>query len=279
MKERRLWAFGCSFTEGIFTAPTIDGKTYHFPTNDRRLNWPHYLGFDLLHFGTVYNKGRGAASMQYIFYQIVEYINDIKPNDVVIIGHTQPERASLFPNGTKKVGERGLLKGFPLVPWMCSMVLEGDIELLKEIYTYDSNKLTKEVLEDACRSFISLASSGVLEEHFNLYNHLIDNLEQILIKNNIEVYHWYWDLWNVNKDGDNELNDSLKFFENIEVWSKGYLKDTHWSPNGNFKAAHFFKYCIDRGYKNFDREYIKDFYKEWEKLNLPYINYFNYKIV
>ena len=79
-----IWCFGDSFTAGHGCTPEFEYCENYKKDKDNL--WCNHLG-NLLNMNVI-NNGKNGCSNDIIFDLILENFNNIKPNDIVIIGKT-----------------------------------------------------------------------------------------------------------------------------------------------------------------------------------------------
>ena len=83
-------------------------------------------------------------------------------------------------------------------------------------------------------------------------------IQSLLHKLNIRVIIWEYTIW--------------AFLENIEHWSKGAIKDRHWSPNGNIHLAKLLDKALDSNVNYIGIEWVQKHIVE-VKAESPYIEF------
>jgi len=279
-----IWAFGCSFTdyayhkgEPIWVSPG-DG-VYEISQKEASLHWLRVLQQKLIFSRNLYygvqQRGWGGVGRQGVLRNVLFFLQDYKPGDVVVIGVTTHSRLDFiteYDRDKRKIVNRPFwlydaeealgLADYPLSDW-------------KKIGSRDERRVIAEYfmeLHDPDKGKDTLA---VMADKFN--SDTLYSIAGMLRRLDIEVYLWDYTLWMSDVNGVELVDNSTTYrglgsgrgqetyFETIENWAKGVeTGNGHWSPNGSYKAGNFFHWCIERGCETFDKKYLKEFDLEYK---------------
>jgi hypothetical protein len=290
MARNRLWTFGCSFVQG----GGLDGPHYTDKWGNKdwwqeeyiTSIWPNYLA-DLLDFDLV-NMGNSGSSIQCAYELLTECLPDIEPGNILVFERTSngrwPHRTHWYRNSTDRgMGSLIFNPSHPMVEyglaedkskidkedwneWHAKR-LDHQISALSNYYFYWVND------KSIRRPDGTYATSN--EADYDKYSKLVHRVLDHLELTGVNTYMWDWTLWHTGQtvyekeghiDGDG-------FFESIQAWSREENDDGHWSPNGHNYAAHYFKWCIDNGIRDMERQDKLDYWLNNVAKKLPYIPY------
>ena len=206
-KKGNLWVFGDSFSA---YAGIHKGHDYYatYGKNENEISWFGHLK-KKLDLNLIRNSG-GGWSNDHIFNAIIENIDEMKKEDVVIIGISFNDRIYI-PNKHNK------LVDYPLVLQMAPDDIENHVVKLLERYSamfceYDFEQRS--------------ALSKQMEKRFKFLKNIMDNY--VGVKSCV--------LWSVYL---------YQKFETITEVTNGEIDDHHWSYKGHYD---FFKY-IEKEYE------------------------------
>jgi len=234
-----IWTFGCSYTQGFGYDNKFETDGIKYRLSDEQINYhwlptlqqlyKHDTGVD---YGIV-NKGCCGAGMKHILYNLLNNLPNIKPGDIMVLGSTFYDRESYISNLHHKDFHQVIITPKLQQQWYDNKLRDDFIfpgkskeynDLLVAHYTENS-------FEHSENGYNYLEVEGeFLERTFR-------NICDLLESTGVRCYRWNRYLWD--------------HFETIEEWTEGIIKNQHWSPNGDRKAARFFYWCINNGYKTF----------------------------
>lgn len=240
-----IWAFGCSFTEGFGydNSFRIGGKKYILTEEQINYHWlpslqqlyKHDTGVD---YGIV-NKGSGGAGMKHILYNLLNDLPNIKPGDIVVLGSTFYDRESYISNYHHKNFHQVIITPRLYKQWFDNK-LRADFIFPGKSKEYN-DLLATHFVEN---SYLHSGSGYNYLQFEGLFiNRTFRNICDLLESTGVRCYRWNNNLWT--------------YFETVQEWTEGIIKDEHWSPNGDREAARFFYWCITNGYKTFSHTLLQ----------------------
>lgn len=225
--KNKLWLFGDSFTAGtgLSTSNSEErSKLFYYEDQYTGLDFGTILG-ERLNIDVV-NKGLEGGSNRTIIDSVIDELHRITPEDIVIIGQTEPSREQLICN-VKEIPEA--YTQYQITPWMIEQLLNSSEESkwLKGIT--DDTKM-KESIIDYYLNVICQQN----ESRDNYYHKRYVSLVKYFNSVNIRALHWSYKIWD--------------YLENIEVWTDGHpngkVDDGHWSPNGCAGFAYILEFIL-----------------------------------
>jgi hypothetical protein len=202
-----LWTFGDSFTESYNPKNWWSGKY---------IEWKGYvpkvygeviaeeLGYNLI------NKGLSGSSNQTILETICNHIDEINPNDIVIIGWSSPIRFRIVDEYDKWQH---------MIP---SMPFDFD-----KIGNVSANSII-EVLDNRCH-----------RKYCKEVNSWIKLINKSLPKSNI--IHWKYHIEKINAY-------TIPDLETINNETHGVIRDGHYSEKGQLEVANKLIHILKTGY-------------------------------
>jgi hypothetical protein len=236
LKEKltqKLWVFGDSFSTG-FEDLSMQYKSFEDYVNFKGYIPRNYIDIISEDFGyNVKNFSKPEVSNATILGQFIKVMNDIEPEDIVIINWT-----SVFRFRTSKEDDT-----------FWDIVDTDNIEGLK-------NSISKQSLNE-----IKLNRGNAFYKEILEYITLIDKI----CKNNL-IIHWCWDLpYSINSDTTiNILKNkllSIKDFETIHEETRGEVNDYHYSEKGHLELSEFVKKVIKNKFDHPKESLIDRFLK------------------
>lgn len=258
-----LWLFGCSFTENIpVSMRHIQKKdNTHHTYSDKELSyhWTTLLRDKVFPGYELKNYGRRGHGMRSITYHLLNYLPYIQKDDVVIVGFTSHDRETYVLNPSPQ--DYGLDIGFFDYVSRYLVTSHGKTDKWTEDTLYSLPISSIELANTLSKHYDSTCSASkynfnTLENDSILNQHLIHKVLLTLQKVGVCTYTWEHTLWQGKSDGTTDFDYKNSYFENYFIWSNDEIHDYHWSPNGNYAAALFFKWCIVNNYSKFKLELL-----------------------
>jgi len=186
-----IWCFGDSFTAGHGCTPEFEYCQNYKKDKDNL--WCNHLG-NLLNMNVI-NNGKNGCSNDIIFDLMLENFNNIKPNDIVIIGKTFSYRYDIPSLNIKN-------------EW----VPAHDVIYHKEKYN-----------EEQYQTILNFSYHFAKDKKYkNRQNNRINFLISLLNEKNIKTL-----LWSVEED--------ILFYDRIRDATNGKIDDAHLSFKGHLQ--------------------------------------------
>jgi|APGre2960657373_1045057.scaffolds.fasta_scaffold11925_4 hypothetical protein len=186
-----IWCFGDSFTAGHGCTPEFEYCQNYKKDKDNL--WCNHLG-NLLNMNVI-NNGKNGCSNDIIFDLILENFNNIKPNDIVIIGKTFSYRYDIPSLNIKN-------------EWVSA----HDVIYHKEKYN-----------EEQYQTILNFSYHFAKDKKYkNRQNNRINFLISLLNEKNIKTL-----LWSVEED--------ILFYDRIRDATNGKIDDAHLSFKGHLQ--------------------------------------------
>ena len=209
-----VWTFGDSFTNCVGLTHIQDGfklKKRYLPMDWFGEEYYKYAWFNLignLLNNRVENFSRGGASTEHILKWLILNLKNIKPGDTVIIGETFPTRLRILNN--KKEFTHFVLNGTKYIE---------ETSLSNDQY-------------NACVDYLYYVREPFNDE-YELDSR--ENFESICTHLNslgVKTIIWSYRCW--------------PYFDSWKYWSRGVIKDPHYSLNGNIDFANTLYYLLTK---------------------------------
>lgn len=173
------------------------------------------------------NKAIAGNSNQQIFGDICQFLNEIKNDDLVIVGWSNQERFRLVDKNNK---------------W---------VNIYANYRTKDKNEKLSFFLDETIDRLDSISKETIQQILFNRTNPLyINEIKNWISLLNLglgsKIIHWSWD----ERLSDFTLTVPLNKFESIKIETKGELDDRHWSEGGHINMAEFMLDVIGNRFVN-----------------------------
>lgn len=214
---KTLWTFGDSLTD--FFEPK--DKIKHHWRHDY-INWKGYIPkvypeivSEILNYKLM-NTAVVGNSNQQIFEEICKMCNNIKDDDLIIVGWTNQERFRL-------VNKNGNWTNI-FAHFRSKNKKETDSLFISE--TIDSlDSISKETIQQIMFNRSEILYKEELKNWINILNFTFKN----------KIFHWSW---------DERLKDSITVipinkFESIKLETNGDVNDNHWSEYGQKQMSEF----------------------------------------
>lgn len=194
--------------------------------------WPVLLSKQLEY--ELYDFGRSGGANQGITWKLIDQLPNIEENDIVIVGLTHPERVSVPAYIRNKLKVSCVSTG---------MFYPGSRE-----YQNGIRKFGKESFQSMIDYILHTVRPN-LNAYEKLYIDQAYNILSLLEEKGVRTIVWDFNIWYL--------------FEQFTDWCD--TLDNHWSPNGHFEVALFFKYCLSRRIRKVDYLTFKKYSKGYTK--------------
>ena len=198
----------------------------------RSYSWPVLLS-EQLNF-ELHDYGRSGGANQGITWKLIDQLPNIEKNDIVIVGLTHPERLSVPSYVRNKLTVNCVSTG---------MFHKGSMEY-KSGLDYHGEESFQSMVD-----YILYTVRPNLNAYEKLYMDQTYNILSLLEEKGVRTIVWDFNIWYL--------------FEQFIRWCG--IEDAHWSPNGHFEVALFFKYCLSRGIRKADYLTFKRYSKGYTK--------------
>jgi hypothetical protein len=171
------------------------------------------------------NLGYPGCSNHFILDGFLELLPTITIEDTVVLGTTLPYRNYVLFDNEKQVDKVSYLHMNP-----------RQSDALRKKYNFAKQHIKYPFNTPLLSSTFNFYEDYYSQEAVPLYEYKkfvlhFKAIQSLLRKLNIRVILWEYSVW--------------AFLENIEDWSKGVIKDGHWSPNGNIHMARLIDKALD----------------------------------
>lgn len=203
-------------------------------------SWPVLLSKQLDY--ELHDFGKSGGANQGITWKLIDQLPNIEKNDIVIVGLTHPERVSVPAYIRNKLRVDCVSTG---------MFHEGSMEFKSGISRFGKESFYSMI------DYILHTVRPNLNAYEKLYLDQAYNILSLLEEKEVKTIVWDFNIWYL--------------FEQFRDWCD--TEDSHWSPNGHFEVALFFKYCLSRGiskadyltFKKYSKGYVKREYIEFKE--------------
>ena len=217
----KLWTFGDSFTYGSGLHGFMPEDIFWYGQSFSEYIFPKLVAnhLDLV----LENHGMPGENNLAIIREILKFVPEITPQDVVIIGLTCPARYPVFTGKDTTFTISGdvlykiveALKSGKETPIWAGVLIDT--------YSIDELQIILDYYLTVMPRFFDQAYLQHLES--------IQSIQKLFLNRGIKCLIWDRTTW--------------ESFENIETWTRGLgdrqVYDGHWSPNGNLKFAEIVK--------------------------------------
>lgn len=245
--KNTLWTFGCSFTAEYYPVGQDFGRSNYDDYKDWRGGnlpdvWPTILSKKLNY--NLQNRGIGASSNYTIFSQFIKSIEQIKKNDIVIIGWTSLLRYRISKKMPSDVGENKFADILPLVDFNDEFYeqtgfTKNTIDTIlynrgHEIWSQEVWEWCK-IIKEYCKSKLVTCLFWTSDDL--LFNQYIDKI--IFDEYFIKTPDGNGDIFGYLKTPDtSDSNPNLK--TTILAETLGDVKDVHFGEFGHIRQSNYF---------------------------------------
>jgi len=171
------------------------------------------------------NLGQPGCSNHFILDGFLELLPTIAIEDTIVLGTTVPYRNYVLFDSKKDIDNICYLHMNPRQ----NDALRKNLWFAPETLEYPFNTPLLSSTFNFYTDYYSQEAAPLYE--YKKFILQLKSLQYLLRKLNIRVILWEYTVW--------------AFLESIENWSKGVIKDGHWSPNGNIHMARLIDKALD----------------------------------
>ena len=188
------------------------------------------------------NLGQPGCSNHFILDGFLELLPTITKDDTVVLGTTLPYRNYVLFDSTEDIDNVCYLHMNP-----------RQSDALRKKFRFAPAHIEYPFNTPLLSSTFNFYTDYYSQEAVPLYEYKkfvlqLKAIQSLLSKLNIRVIIWEYSIWT--------------YLENIEDWSKGVIKDNHWSPNGNIHLAKLIDKALDSNVNFIGVDWVKEYIVE-----------------